>query len=103
MIPSTFADVLREKICTRASFIKILANYISEERAAFLLRKCQEPVIYRVPVAFSKDFFSLLDRMVLSFFFVLVFFVFFPSTFDFSTSKDFSKEIPRVNFVKCTM
>ena len=44
MIPSTFADVLREKIHTRASFIKILANYISEERAAFLLRKCQEPV-----------------------------------------------------------
>ena len=44
MIPSTFADVLREKIRTRASFIKILANYISEERAAFLLRKCQEPV-----------------------------------------------------------
>ena len=44
MIPSTFADVLREKICTRASFIKLLANYISEERAAFLLRKCQEPV-----------------------------------------------------------
>ena len=42
MIPSTFADVLREKIRTRASFI--LANYISEERAAFLLRKCQEPV-----------------------------------------------------------
>ena len=44
MIPSTFADVLREKIRTRASFIKILANYISEERAAFLLRKCQETV-----------------------------------------------------------
>ena len=44
MIPSTFADVLREKIRTRASFIKILANYKSEERAAFLLRKCQEPV-----------------------------------------------------------
>ena len=44
MIPSTFADVLREKIRTRASFFKILANYISEERAAFLLRKCQETV-----------------------------------------------------------
>ena len=44
MIPSTLADVLREKIRTRASFIKILANYKSEERAAFLLRKCQEPV-----------------------------------------------------------
>ena len=51
-----FASDLREKIRQRASFTKILANYISEEslinadydkniiKGLFFLRKCQEPV-----------------------------------------------------------
>ena len=51
-----FVGVLREKIRSRTSFTKILANYVSEEsfinavyyknilQATFLLRKCQDPV-----------------------------------------------------------
>ena len=31
ILPSTFAGVFRDKICSRASFTKILANYTLEE------------------------------------------------------------------------
>ena len=63
-----------------------------------------------VQVVFTKEFFSLLDRVVpfLSQFGPVFYFFFFQglsSAFDFSMSKDFSinKELPCVNFVKCTM
>ena len=57
---------------------------------------------------FHGGFFSFLARMVLFFSSLgLYFFLFtkdFSSAFDFSMSKDsVSKELPRVNFVKCAM
>ena len=64
-----------------------------------------------VQVAFTKDVFPFLDRMVLflSSKGLLVFFFLFyqglSSAFDFSPSRDFSKsiELPRLNFFKCAM
>ena len=71
-----------------------------------------------VPVAFTNEFFALLDRMVLFlsssdlfFFFLFLFYQVLSTAFDFSTSKDFSmskdfsisEELPRVNFVNYAM
>ena len=65
-----------------------------------------------VQVAFTKDVFPFLDRMVLFlsskglfFFLFFVFYQAFSSAFNFSSSRDFSKslELPRVNFFKCAM
>ena len=62
-----------------------------------------------VPVALIKDCFPVLDGMVLFPYPLGPFFFFFyqglSSAFDFSVGKYFpkSKELPRVNFVKCAM
>ena len=62
-----------------------------------------------VPVAFTKEFFYFLDRIVLFLSSLdMVFFFFFTMDFlplDFSMCKDFfvSKELPHVHFVKFQM
>ena len=62
-----------------------------------------------VQVVFTKEFFLYLTEWYPFFLSLGLFFIFFfqglSSAFDFSMSKDFSinKELPCVNFVKCTM
>ena len=63
-----------------------------------------------VQVVFTKEFFLYLTEwypffLSLGLFFIIFFFQGLSSAFDFSMSKDFSinKELPCVNFVKCTM
>ena len=65
-----------------------------------------------VQVAFTKDVFPFLDRMVLflsskglSVFCFFLFYQGLSSAFDFSPSRDFSKsiELTRLNFFKCAM
>ena len=64
----TFAGVLREKIPTRASFTKILGNYIFDKNVNncsfrykfnlndLFLRKCQEPVRRETTEGSSVEF-----------------------------------------------